>query len=110
VGEFLASLDKIAALDVRLCLSGHGKPFVDIPGHIEANRSLVAERCNAARAALNGRPLTAVEVAPLVFGEPLSRLTAQWRLSETLCYLRHLEVVGEAARAADGEVERWALR
>ena len=44
VGEFLGSLDVVERLDARLCLSGHGKPFVDVPGHIEGNRKLVAER------------------------------------------------------------------
>jgi len=39
VGEFLASLDRVDALDARLALSGHGKPFVDVHGHIEANRA-----------------------------------------------------------------------
>ena len=41
VGEFLASLDRVDQLDARLALSGHGKPFVDVRGHIEGNRKLV---------------------------------------------------------------------
>ena len=56
VGEFLASLDKVAALDARLALAGHGRPFTDVPGHIEANRALVAERLEAVRAALGDEP------------------------------------------------------
>ena len=42
VGEFLASLDVVDALDVRLSLSGHGRPFTDLHGHVEGNRALVA--------------------------------------------------------------------
>ena len=38
VGEFLRSLDVIEALDARLALAGHARPFVDVPGHIDGNR------------------------------------------------------------------------
>src|SRR5437588_6828513 len=38
VGEFLGSLDVVDQLDARLALSGHGRPFVDVHGHIEGNR------------------------------------------------------------------------
>src|SRR5262249_36863106 len=43
-GEFLTSLDRVEALDARLCLSGHGRTFSDVQGHINANRELVASR------------------------------------------------------------------
>ncbi len=109
VGEFLASLDVVDRLGARLCLSGHGKPFVDVPGHIEGNRKLVAERLDAVLGALDGRPRTAVEVAPGVHGEPLTPANASWVLSETLCYLRHLERQGRVAHQPDGGAERWTL-
>jgi glyoxylase-like metal-dependent hydrolase (beta-lactamase superfamily II) len=38
IGEFLRSLDRVDALDARLGLSGHGKPFFDVHGHIEGPR------------------------------------------------------------------------
>ena len=105
-GEFLPSLDKVDALDARLCLAGHGKPFTDVRAHVEANRALVGERIAAVRAALDDGPLTAFEVVPRVYGEQVTPMTANWWLSETLCYLRHLEVTGEVARE-EGEPERW---
>ena len=108
VGEFLSSLDVVDRLDARLCLSGHGRPFVDAHGHVEGNRRLVAERLAAVLGALNGHASTAVDVAPLVFGEPLNEYNAPWRLQETLCYLRHLEVTGRVA-AVEGEPARWEV-
>ena len=42
VGEFLALARRVDALDVRLSLSGHGRPFTDLHGHVEGNRALVA--------------------------------------------------------------------
>jgi glyoxylase-like metal-dependent hydrolase (beta-lactamase superfamily II) len=108
VGEFLSSLDVVDALDARLALSGHGRPFVDVHGHIEGNRRLVAERLEAVLATLGaGEPLTAVQITPHVYGEPLTEYNASWLLSQTLCYLRHLEDQGRVVREPDGEIERW---
>jgi glyoxylase-like metal-dependent hydrolase (beta-lactamase superfamily II) len=107
VGEFLASLDRVDVLDARLALSGHGKPFVDVHGHIEANRTLVRERLDATLAALRGEPRTAVEIAPSIYGEPLGVNNAAWFLAQTLCYLQHLERAGQVRRQPDGEAERW---
>ena len=107
VGEFLSSLDVTAALDARLCLSGHGKPFVDVRGHIQANRELVAERLAVVVAALSEGPRTAVEISSSVYGEPLTELNASWLLAQTLAYLTHLERQGRVRREAGDDVERW---
>ena len=57
-------------------------------------------------AALRERPRTALSIAPLVFDEELTAANAAWRLSETLCYLTHLERQGAVRRQPDGETER----
>lgn len=108
-GEFLASLDRVEALDARLCLAGHGRTFSDVQGHIEANRTLVHERLAKVEAVVGGRVLTAFEAVPLVYGEAITPVNANWWLAETLCYLRHLELTGRAERLEgdDGEPERW---
>jgi glyoxylase-like metal-dependent hydrolase (beta-lactamase superfamily II) len=107
VGEFLRSLDRVSTLDARLALSGHGKPFVDVPGHIEGNRQLVHERLEATVTALGGGPRTAVEIIPEIYRETLSTRNASWFLSQTLCYLTHLEQAGRVRRRTDGEIEHW---
>ena len=107
VGEFLKSLDVVDELDARLALSGHGKPFLDVHGHIEGNRALVHERLEAALAAVSDDPRTALEITPDVHGEPLTENNAGWWLPETLCYLQHLELRGLVARESDAGVERW---
>jgi glyoxylase-like metal-dependent hydrolase (beta-lactamase superfamily II) len=106
-GEFLSSLDLVDRLDARLALSGHGRPFVDVHGHVEGNRTLVHERLEAVLAALTGEPRTPVEITPAVYGEPLTESNANWFLAQTLCYLTHLELAGRIAREPDGDVERW---
>jgi glyoxylase-like metal-dependent hydrolase (beta-lactamase superfamily II) len=110
IGEFLSSLDAVDELGARLALSGHGKPFLDVHGHVEGNRRLVRERLQAALSALNGGPRSALEVAPVVRGEPLTEANAGWWLPETLCYLQHLEVRGRVTRDWEGGVERWAAK
>ncbi|MCW3039661.1 MAG: fold metallo-hydrolase [Solirubrobacterales bacterium] len=110
VGEFLASLDRVAALDVRLCLSGHGRTFTDVEAHIEANRKLVAEDLERHLHALEGGALTAFDVVPRVHDDAVTELNASWWLTETLCYLEHLEIAGRVRRvpAEDDGPERWA--
>lgn len=109
IAEFLASLDVVEGLDARLCMSGHGRTFTDIRAHIAGNRELVATRLERAASGLQGSPGTALELVPGIFGEPVTAETAGWRLTETLCYLNHLERAGRAARetGADG-AEVWA--
>jgi glyoxylase-like metal-dependent hydrolase (beta-lactamase superfamily II) len=110
VGEFLGSLDAIEAFGARLCLSGHGRTFADVDAHIEANRRLVAERLERLRRVLREHgPITAFDAVPRLYDEPMTPFTGSWWLTETLCYLRHLEVTGAAARQNDGEdgAERW---
>ena len=110
VGEFLSSLDAVDALDARLCLSGHGRTFTDVGAHVEANRALVAERLERVRAAVAEHgPITAYDIVPLLFGEPLTHVTAGWWLPETLCYLTHLAATGVVVSSQEGETERWTL-
>ena len=107
VGEFLRSLDRVDPLGARLALSGHGKPFLDVHGHIEGNRRLVAERLEAVLGAVRGEAHTAVEIVPHVYDEELNVRNANWFLAQTLCYLQHLERDGRVQGEPDGVVERW---
>lgn len=109
IGEFLTSLDLVDELDARLALSGHGKPFIDVHGHIEGSRRLVRDRLDAALAAVVGEPKTAVEIAPRLHDAPLTESNAGWWLRETLSYLQHLELQGLVLRdwASEPGVERW---
>ncbi|HWV85589.1 MAG TPA: MBL fold metallo-hydrolase [Capillimicrobium sp.] len=109
-GEFLHSLERVEDLDARLCIPGHGRTFTDVAAHIHANRRLVAERVQRVLDAVALDALTAVEIVPHVYGQELTQLTAQWWLSETLCYLQHLEMTGRVRRTVDDPElpERWA--
>ncbi len=106
IGEFLNSLDIVDRLDARLALSGHGKPFFDVRGHIDANRRVVAERLERVLQALSGEPRTAAEIGPDVYG-PEEYASPAYLLQQTLSYLRYLERRGRVTAEEDGEVRRW---
>jgi len=109
-GEFLASLDAVEDLDVQLILAGHGRPVRDLRGLVAANRAKVAERLERVRAAMADGPRTPYEIVPLLVGEEApSDMMVSWGLSEVLCYLRHLEVRGEAAPLDGEDPARWGL-
>ena len=111
VGEFLDSLDKVEALDARLCLAGHARPFTDVAAHVAANRELVAQRLDAMRAALAAGPGTPFELAQRAYGDAFAEHTATWLLEKTLCWLTHLEGRGEARcdqPARPGQPATWA--
>ncbi len=108
-GDFLGSLDRVEMLDARLALSGHGRTFTDVAGHVTASRALVQERLARAleTVELNG-PISAFDAVPRVHQEAVTAGNAGWWLTETLCYLRHLELTGRALRVP-GEPERWTV-
>src|SRR5579864_118723 len=109
VGEFLSSLDVVDRLDARLGLSGHGRPFVDVGGHIDGSRRLVGQRLDALLGALDGRPRTPLELAPAIYTEDLTDQNAARLLQETLCYLQHLESTGRVLREPADDAPRWRL-
>jgi glyoxylase-like metal-dependent hydrolase (beta-lactamase superfamily II) len=101
VGEFLRSLDVVAGLDVELVLAGHGRPVRDAGGLVEANKAEVGRRVKAVRQAAADGAATPFEIVPAIVGEHApEQMRLSWGLSEVLCYLRHLEVMGEPVRLA----------
>ena len=114
-GEFLASLDMVEGLDIRLVLAGHGRPVRDAPSLVAANRRTVAARLDGIGGALAEGPRTAYDLvdAVLVAADMPTEIPAfarvSWIFPETLCYLDHLEKLGEIARERDGDRELWRL-
>jgi glyoxylase-like metal-dependent hydrolase (beta-lactamase superfamily II) len=108
VGEFSDSLDRVEALDARLALAGHGRPFADVAGHIAANRTRVAERLQATRAALAQGTGTVFELTRRAYGDALGDETASWLLALSRSWLTHLERRGEAHRESGDGPELWS--
>ena len=109
MGEFLRSLEVTDALDARLALAGHARPFTDIRGHIEANRQFVEERLAAVRDALRSGPLSAFEVARAIYGEHFNEEMGGWLMALTRAWLVHLQALGEIANDGGDPVQHWRL-
>lgn len=108
VAEYLASLDKLDALDARLCLPGHGKSFTDVKGHVESHREAALGRLDRVEDVVRAKgPSTAIEMIPEIYGRPLSKENAGWLISETMCYLRHLERQGIVERSGGTDQPKW---
>jgi glyoxylase-like metal-dependent hydrolase (beta-lactamase superfamily II) len=108
-GEFLSSLDVVDELDIELVLAGHGRPVRDAHALIAANRRAVHERVERVREAIAAGPQTPYELVPAMLdAEMPSGMMLNWGLTETLCYLRHLEQTGAAERLDGEQPERWA--
>jgi glyoxylase-like metal-dependent hydrolase (beta-lactamase superfamily II) len=110
VGEFCSSLDVIEGLDVGLCLSGHGKPFRDVPAKVAANRDEVSRELDRVRAAFaDGEPRTIFEAITTTTGpEPPPVAFLGYLMEMSIAYLTHLELLGEVERLP-GQPERWRL-
>jgi glyoxylase-like metal-dependent hydrolase (beta-lactamase superfamily II) len=112
VGEFLHSLDVVEALDARLALAGHARPFTDLPGHIVGNRELIARNLESVRASLTKGRRTAYGIAREVYGDHFSAEMAAWQMGMVSAWLTHLVAIGEILRTpAEGEdpAEHWVL-
>ena len=108
-GEFLNSLDKVAGLGARLCLSGHGKPVSAIPELATANKAAVEGRLAAIRSALGKEQMTAWDVTCALYEGMPEEPRLGWFLPETLAYLTHLAILGEVVNDGGEPVECWAL-
>jgi glyoxylase-like metal-dependent hydrolase (beta-lactamase superfamily II) len=108
VGEFLASLDAVEALETGLCLAGHGRPFRDVPAKARANRDLVRDHLERVRAGFAEGPRTAYElVADIVGPENVNPATAAWGLQMALAYIDHLAAAGEVVEQEGSDPRRW---
>ena len=67
------------------------------------------ERLGRVCESIAGGPRAAFDIVPEMLDHELpGMMMIGWGLSEALCYLRNLELRGEATRLEDGRLERWA--
>jgi glyoxylase-like metal-dependent hydrolase (beta-lactamase superfamily II) len=99
LGDYLDSLERTAALGVRLALPGHGEPMHEPTARA---REIVAhhrERLEATAAALGPEPRTGYDVSYALFGSDLNPAARRFAVAETLSHLERLVREGGARRA-----------
>lgn len=111
LGDFLASLEKVAALDVALVCPAHGGVYAD---HRHRARQIVAHHEHRMREMLDtvrAGPCTALDVARRsfhwVFEDGGDRFQAGAAVMETIAHLELLASRGEIERDDGGSVVRW---
>ena len=107
LGEFLSSLDRIAALQVDLVLPSHGAPFRGHREWVAKTRAHHAERCDLLLGALDGQSKTAAELIPSLWNRPLSPFHYRFALFELLAHLDHMERTGRVRSVEESGIKRW---
>jgi len=88
--DYLESLEKIARLEVRLCLPGHGDPILDHREQIASLREHHRQRKEQIARLIYKNPLTPYQISELLFGD-LHPLEVFFGLSEVVAHLALLQ-------------------
>ncbi|MFN7149969.1 MAG: MBL fold metallo-hydrolase [Microthrixaceae bacterium] len=114
LAEFLASLDRVARLDVVHALPGHEAPFSDVPRRVKELLEHHQRRLEEIVACVerSSEPSTWQVASQLTWSRPLAEISAPGRrlaLTETQAHLVHLERTQTLNRSKDplACVERW---
>jgi len=104
LADYFETLRRIEELNPRIAYSGHGVP-IERPA--DRARTIAAhhrERLDRALASLDGRPVSAYEVAGSLFRPDLPLQQRRFAVAEALAHLVYLVGEGRAARADGGFV------
>ncbi|HPC02870.1 MAG TPA: MBL fold metallo-hydrolase [Syntrophales bacterium] len=94
LGSFLASLESIRDLPVRMVYPAHGAPFPDLAKRVDEIRNHHAERTRLILEALRGGEKTTFKVSQDIFGKNLPDFDEYLALNETYVHLVDLEDKG----------------
>ena len=99
LGDYLASLAKVAPLAASIVLPGHGEPFTDLAGRTTEIMQHHEEREAHILTLLNAGPQHAYAVAEQLFGHRWNNSEARrMAVAETLSHLEHLRFGGRVER------------
>jgi glyoxylase-like metal-dependent hydrolase (beta-lactamase superfamily II) len=108
--SYLDSLRRIADLRPHLVYPGHGRPFGDVAGRIEAILRNKVRRLETIRGAIRDRPSTVTELTDRLVTKAVLSHQRQLAISETLAhiaYLRRSDLVERRTRP-DGVYEWYS--
>ncbi len=108
LADYLASLDRVARLDIDLVLPAHGDPFSDHTGRIGVIKQHHEDR-KLAILGLATWPQTGWELASLLFHGIMERNVFQQRLAlqETLAHCQSLADEGRMQKRFTRDLVRW---
>jgi len=98
LGDYLASLAKIEALEPALVLPGHGRPFNDGAERARVTARHHDRRLGAIVQVVRREPHTANEITDEIFGDTLLNFQKRLAFGEALAHLAYLRRNGEVER------------
>ena len=110
--SYLTSLRTIADLAPTLVHPGHGRPFGDAVGRIEAILRNKLRRLDRVRAAITARPRSVTELADELVVKAVLAHQRALAINETLAHIAYLRWSGVVERRTrhDGVYEWYAVR
>jgi glyoxylase-like metal-dependent hydrolase (beta-lactamase superfamily II) len=104
LGDYMGSLERIARLDARLALPGHGDPIEEPAVRCREIVEHHRRRLEQTAAALGADGRTAYTVSYALFGDDLAPPARRFAVAETLSHLERLVLESGARRHDDGRV------
>jgi glyoxylase-like metal-dependent hydrolase (beta-lactamase superfamily II) len=101
LGDYMASLERVAELAPAVALPGHGDPIADPAGRA---REIVAhhrDRLDEVEEGIRGGPKSGYELSFTLFPDDHGPSQRRFAVAETLSHLERLVVEGRAARGDD---------
>jgi glyoxylase-like metal-dependent hydrolase (beta-lactamase superfamily II) len=107
--DYIASLERTAALNIRVVWPGHGAPIHDHRALIEERLAFHRHRADEIAAALGDEPKTVYAVSQIVFADlkPMDRFLA---ISEVVAHLEWLEDQGKVGLERENGLILWHTR
>jgi glyoxylase-like metal-dependent hydrolase (beta-lactamase superfamily II) len=104
--EYLSQLRRVAKLDLKLTLPGHGPVITDHRALIQERLAFHEARADRVRETLDEKTLTAYQIAATLFPE-LDPVNTFLAVSEVIGHLQWLECEGKVSHADRGGTARW---
>jgi glyoxylase-like metal-dependent hydrolase (beta-lactamase superfamily II) len=104
--DYIASLQRTAALDITIAWPGHGEPILDHRALIESRLAFHHRRAGAILAALHDGPRTAYALSQLLFPD-LNTVDYFLAISEVLAHLEWLEAHGGVTALRQSGLMLW---
>lgn len=108
VGDYVAALQRLTALDPAVILPGHGEPIANGTGRMRELRDAAEGETEAIALLLDGEPATTWEIVDRRYaGRELPPATRMLALRETKAHLARLVRGGRAMRTDEDGTERF---
>jgi glyoxylase-like metal-dependent hydrolase (beta-lactamase superfamily II) len=110
LGDYLGTLDRIAALAPRISYGGHGESVTDPAARCAVIAEHHEDRLARTEAALGAGPRSGYDVSHDLFGRSLPPIQRRFAVAEALSHLERLVVLGRAERREDDRGVAYTAR